>query len=140
MSKIPARRDAVAYKAFQFCDFREPVPGGPGPDGLVARANLEDPAPSRDQGDLPDVIRKSGQELLRHPGGPKQPAALVAVLNLDTRVSRSHHIENVIPDSVVRCRNNRVGRPQQASAGRRPVYLNSSTYRLATGLLIIPAE
>src|SRR5262249_48302039 len=82
-----SRGDRVAHELLQLLDVGEPSALTSRPQHLIAGANLEDAALAGDQGDLADLGLEGGEELLGHPGRPEQPAALRAVLDLDSRAA-----------------------------------------------------
>src|SRR5690606_8156776 len=77
--------DAVADTLLQFLDVGESTLGLPRPEGFAAGAHFEDAAGAGLEGDLAQLLLKGGQELLSHPGGAQEPAALGAIFNFNAR-------------------------------------------------------
>ena len=83
MSQIPLGGDSVADDLLEFGDFGEASGDLARPNPFAVGVNLEDSARSRLQGEFGDFAVEGGQQLLRHPGGAQQPAALRAVNDSD---------------------------------------------------------
>lgn len=92
MPQVSTGCDPVAEKLFEFLYLRKPTLDGARPHYVILNANLKDPSRTRYEGQFPDIVLKRAQQLLCHPGGPKQPTALSAVFNFDSRRFARHLI------------------------------------------------
>src|SRR5690349_15474304 len=83
--QLTLRRDDVAQALRQLRELGEAAFALARPVGPAIHAHLEHAAGAGDERDLADLILERGQQLLRRPAGPQQPAALGAELDLDAR-------------------------------------------------------
>ena len=77
------RGDVVADELLELLDVGEAAVGGARPDGFGVEADFENASRAGPQGDFAQLGFKGGEQLLRHPGRAKQPAALSAVFDFD---------------------------------------------------------
>lgn len=102
MAEVPAGGDAVADALLELLELGKAAFRLPRPDRLAAEAHFEDPAGSGNQGDAGEFLIESGQQFLRHPAGAQKPAALRAILDLDSR--RIRHLFRSTGQTGVACR------------------------------------
>ena len=94
------RRDAIAYELLQLFDLGKSAPLTSAPDDRVVHSHIEDASSSRLERGAGDLALERGEQLLSHPGGAQQPAALAAVFDFHPR-KRAHswivHLEGSEP-------------------------------------------
>src|SRR2546422_9065305 len=91
VTKALAGGEGVADQLLELLDVGEAAAIVAGPEHGGADAHLEDAAGAGHERDLADLRLERRQQLLRHPRRPQQPAALRAVLDLDTRTRLHGH-------------------------------------------------
>jgi len=94
MPQLAAGGDAVSEALLDLFCLGEAAFGFARPDRLAIDAHFEDAgvvAPG-DDGDLAELVREGGEELLGEVGGAQEPAALGAVLDFDS--GRAGHLGN----------------------------------------------
>src|SRR2546425_8436345 len=91
VTKALAGGEGVADQLLELLDVGEAPAVVAGPEHGGADAHLEDAADAGHERDLADLRLERRQQLLRPPRRPQQPAALRAVLDLDTRARPQGH-------------------------------------------------
>src|SRR5687767_5519560 len=86
MAEVAAGLQAVAHELLQGLDARKAVVALAIPDELTFILDTEGAARRGYQRDLPDILGKRREKLLRHPGGPQQPLTLAAIGDRDARL------------------------------------------------------
>src|SRR5262249_52176967 len=126
-------RDGAAPPLLQLLDVGEPPLRLARPHRIAVDAYLEHAALARPQRHLADLLFEGGQQLLRHPGGAQQPAALRAVLDLDARSVRHYRRSASTPSAP--CRNGEYSANARISAAtaRRSRSRKSSTAAAKAG-------
>src|SRR5262249_11469875 len=79
------RGNGISNQLLQFGYLRKTALVPSRPDDHLLDAHDEHAARARHQRDATELLLEGGQKLLRHPGGPQQPAALPAILDGDER-------------------------------------------------------
>ena len=94
MAQASVRGDFISYGLFEGFDFRKTALFMARPDQFIIQPYVKDAASTRNQGHFPQFIGKSGEQFLRHPARPQEPAALPTIDDLDPRLLR--HRSHVI--------------------------------------------
>lgn len=79
MAEAPFRPDQIAHTTLQFRRVRKAAIALSVPDQLVIAGDGEHTAGRRNQYNLFELLTETGEQLLRHPASPQQPAALGAI-------------------------------------------------------------
>jgi hypothetical protein len=82
VSQILSGCDVIASQALQLLDIRKSASLFAGPDQYALQTDVKNASCTRDKSDTAQFLFKRCQQLLRHPGGTEQPAALGAIFNL----------------------------------------------------------